>query len=63
MVYVPAPPVPVPKAVITVALVTPKPNKAWLIPIVPDVTAVTVKVVPEIEPVNKAAEGVEMRHV
>ena len=32
-------------------------------PIVPDVTAVTVNVVPEIEPVNKELEGVEMRHV
>ncbi len=61
--YVPTPPVPVPKAVITVALVTPIPNKAWLMPIVPDVISVTVKVVPEIEPVNKALEGVEMRHV
>ena len=54
-VYVPAAPVPVPKAVIVVPAVTLVPLRTEPTVIVPVVNAVTVNVVPEIEPVKTAA--------
>ena len=53
----PIPPLPVPRAVITVPAVTPVPATGLPIAIVPDATAVTVNVVPLIEPVKAAGEG------
>jgi len=57
------PPVPVPKAVIMVSCVTPRPKTTCPTANVPLDTESTVKVVPEIEPVKTAVAGVEMRHV
>ena len=51
-VYVPTPPVPLIRPVMLVPPVTPVPLITEPIPMLPDVTAVTVKVVPDIEPVN-----------
>ena len=53
-VYVPTPPVPSPKTVIVVPVVTPVPEIVWPTFIAPTDTAVTVSVVPEIVPVNTA---------
>ena len=53
-VYVPVPPVPVPKAVIVVPAVIPVPDSTTPIDKVPEVTALTVNVVPDIEPVTTA---------
>jgi hypothetical protein len=63
MVYVPTPPEPLPKAVITVSAATPTPYKDCPIAIVPLDIEVTVKVVPEVEPVNTALAGEDIRHV
>ena len=52
--YVPVPPVPVPRAVIVVPAVTPVPEISCPTPITPPVTAVTVNVVLEIAPVKVA---------
>jgi hypothetical protein len=56
-VYVPAPPVPVPKAVMIVPAVTPVPVICCPTTIVPDPTAVTVIVVPLIEAVKEVVEA------
>ena len=56
--YVPVPPVPVPNAVITVLVVTPVPAMVWPTAMVPEVTALTVKVVNAIVPVK--ATGSEL---
>ena len=53
-VYVPAPPDPVPRAVIMVFVATVDPWIVWPRYSVPEVTAVTVKVVPAIDPVTIA---------
>ena len=58
--YVPAPPEPVPKAVIIVPSVTPEPSIVWPIFRVPLVTALTVKVVPDIAPVTIAGDATEL---
>ena len=49
---VPVPPVPLIKSMICVPEATPVPVTACPMPILPDATAVTVSVVPEIEPVK-----------
>ena len=57
------PPDPVPNAVMTVSPATPKPKICWPTAKAPLVTAVTDKVVPDIEPVKLTDDGDEMRHV
>ena len=59
-VYVPVVPVPVPSAVIYVFAVTPDPAITLPTPSVPEATALTVSVVPEIAPVNEASAPPEM---
>ena len=56
-VYVPAPPEPVPNAVIIVPAVTPVPEITMPTPKTPEVTAVTVSVVVEMDPVTTAAKA------
>src|SRR5262252_4987557 len=56
-VYVPLPPLPVPSAVICVPAVTPVPRTSWPTESAPEETAVTVSVVPAIEPVSAAPAG------
>jgi hypothetical protein len=56
---VPVPPVPVPKAVITVLLLMLVPVITVPIVSTPDVTAVTVRVFPDTEPVTTAVVGPE----
>ena len=57
-VYVPAPPLPVPTAVTTVPVATPGPTTGEPTERVPDVTELTVRVVPEMAPVKEAAGDV-----
>jgi len=54
--YVPAPPLPVPIAVTTVPAAMPGPTTGEPMERAPDVTELTVRVVPEMEPVKDAAE-------
>ena len=54
-VYVPTPPLPVPTAVTTVPAAIPGPTMGDPTASVPAATALTVSVVPEMEPVNEAA--------
>jgi hypothetical protein len=63
MVYVPTPPDPLPNAVITVSAVIPTPYKDCPTAIVPLDIELTVRVVPDVEPVNTALAGEDMRHV
>ena len=57
-VYVPAPPLPVPTAVTTVPAAMPGPTTGEPTERAPEVTELTVRVVPEMEPVSDAAGAV-----